>query len=122
MWKTLQDPIQDVSLDLLDNNNKIEKDLTQDLQALTLKGDADTPKQVDTQATNAEELENNNKAKEKDETSLPLYEMTKQELQLQEEDEKYNIYTSTFGYKGDDSDLDFKTETKSGGHAYPFLD
>ena len=36
--KTLQDPIQDVSLDLPDSDNKIEKDLTKDMQALTLKG------------------------------------------------------------------------------------
>ena len=40
--KTLQDPIQDVSLDLPDNDNKIEKDLMQDMQAPTLKGDRHT--------------------------------------------------------------------------------
>ena len=40
--KTLQDPIQDVSLDLPDSDNKIEKNLMKDMQALTLKGDTDT--------------------------------------------------------------------------------
>ena len=62
-------PIQDVSLDLPDNNYKIEKDLMQDMQALTHKGDMDTQKSADTQVTNVEEPENNNKAKEEDETS-----------------------------------------------------
>ena len=116
----MQDPIQDVSLDLLDNDNKIEKDLTQDLQALTLKEEVDKQKSADAQATNVEEPENNDKVKEQDETSLPTYEMTKQEFQLHEEDEKYDIYTSTFRYKGDDSNLG--TETESEGHTYPFLD
>ena len=80
--KTLQDQIQDVSQDLLDNDNKIEKDLTQDLQALTLKEEADKQKSTDAQVTNAEVPENNDKAKEQDKTLVPEYEMTKQELQL----------------------------------------
>ena len=53
--KTLQDPIQDVSLDLPDSDNKIEKDLMKDMQALTLKGDTDTKTVMDIQATNTEE-------------------------------------------------------------------
>ena len=53
--KTLQDLIQDVSLDLLDNDSKIEKDLMKDMQALTLKGDTDTQTVADVQATNVEE-------------------------------------------------------------------
>ena len=96
--------------------------MTQDLQALTLKGDVDTQKLADAQVTNVEEPENNNKAEEEDKTLVPLYEMTNQELQLQEEEEKYDIYTSTFEYKGEDSDLDSKTETESEGHSYPLLD
>ena len=32
--------------------------------------------------------------------------MTKQELQLQEEEEKYRVYMGMFGYEGDNSDLD----------------
>ena len=77
---------------------QIEKDLTQDLQALTLKEDAGHVQNLaDTQVTKSEVLENNEKAKEeKDKTSMPAYNMTKQELQLQEEEEKYSIYMSTF--------------------------
>ena len=92
------------------------------MQALPLKGDTDTQKLADAQATNAEVPENNNKAREEDKTSVPAYEMTKQELKLQEEEEKYDIYTSTIWYEGDDSNLDSKTDTESEGHAYPFLE
>ena len=52
----------------------------------------------------------------------PQYEMTKHEVQLQEEEEKYEIYVSTFGYKGDDSDLDSGTDTQSNMTTYPYLD
>ena len=48
--------------------------------------------------------------------------MMKQELWLQEEEEKYDIYTSTIGHKGDDSDLETETDPDSEGQAYPFLD
>ena len=78
----------------------VEKDLTKDLQGLTLKEDTDMQNSADDQVTKSEVLENNNKVKEEeDETSMPAYEMTKQELQLQEEEEKYRVYTSTFGYE-----------------------
>ena len=92
------------------------------MQALTLKGDTDTQKLADVQAANVEVPESNNKAREEDKTSVLPYEMMKQELWLQEEEEKYDIYTSTIGYKGDDSDLETKRETNSEGQAYPFLD
>ena len=112
-----------MSQDLLDNDNKIEKDLTQDLQALTLKEDADMQNVADAQMTTSEVLENNDKAKEEEDVTLvPAYKMTKQELQLQEEEEKYGVYMSTFRYEGDNSDLDSETDTESEGHAYPFLD
>ena len=91
------------------------------MQALTLKGDMDIQKLADVQATNVEVLENNNKVREEDKTSVPPYKMMKQELQFQEE-EKYDIYTSTIGYEGDNSNLETKTETDSEGQAYPFLD
>ena len=48
--------------------------------------------------------------------------MTEQDKRMQEEEEKYNIYMSTFGYKGDDSDLDSETDTDLEGHTYQFLD
>ena len=47
--------------------------------------------------------------------------MTEQELPLQKE-EKYDIYTSTIGYKWDDSNLETKVDTESEGQAYSFLD
>ena len=40
--KTLQDPIQDISLGLLDSDSKVEGDLIKDMEALTLKGDTDS--------------------------------------------------------------------------------
>ena len=38
------------------------------------------------------------------------YSMTGQELKLQHEEEKYGIYMNTFGYEGDDSELDMDTD------------
>ena len=60
--------------------------------------------------------------REEDNTSVPLGEMAEQELWLQKEEAKYNIYISTIGYEGDDSDLETETDTESEGQAYPFLD
>ena len=78
---------------------------------------------ADTQETKQEVLEDSNKVEEKEcETSVPKYEMTKQELMLQEDEQKYNIYMSTFGYEGDDLDLNSETDMESESHTYPFLD
>ena len=78
--KTLQDPIQDVSLDLMDSDIKIEKDLRKDMQALTLKGDTDIQTLADAQMTTKEELENNIEMREEEETLVPPYGMLEQEL------------------------------------------
>ena len=67
-------------MDLLDSDNKIEKDLTKDMQALTLKGDSDTQTVTDTQAINTEELNNNNQMTEEGDSPVPPYEMSEQEL------------------------------------------
>ena len=120
--KTLQDPIQDISLDLTDSDNKIEKDLMKDMQALTLKGDMDTQTVTDVQETNTEEPNNNNQTTEEGNSLVPPYEMSEQELWLQKEEVKYNTYISAIGYEGDDSDLETKMDTNSEGQAYPFLD
>ena len=102
--QTLQDPIQDVSQKTLDDH-VVEKSLSEDLQALTLKEDTDNQNLADTQETRLEVSEDNNKMEEKKcKTLVPKYEMTKQELRLQEEEQKYNIYMSTFSYEGDDLD------------------
>ena len=99
----------------------VEKDLTKDLQALTIKEDSDMQNSADAQVTKSEVPENNNKAeKEENETLMSPYEMTKQQLQLQEEEEKYRVYMSTFRYEGDDSASEMDTESDS--HTYPYLD
>ena len=55
-------------------------------------------------------------------TLVPKYKMTKQELWLQEEEEGYRVYTSTFGYEGDNSDLGSEIDTEPESHVYPYLD
>ena len=80
--QTLQDPIQDVSQNTLDNH-MVEKSLSKDLQALTLKGDAENQNLADTQETRPKASEDNNKAEENEcKTLVMKYKMTKQELRL----------------------------------------
>ena len=55
-------------------------------------------------------------------TTTPMYNTTDQEVKLQHEEERYGIYMSTFGYKGDDSDLDSDTDSDSNMIAYLFLE
>ena len=55
-----------------------------------------------------------------DDTAM-AYNMTDQEVRLQHKEEKYEVYMSTFGYEGDDSNLDSKTDTNSSATAYSFL-
>ena len=57
-----------------------------------------------------------------DDTAKPQYQMTKQECRLQEEEGKYEIYMSNFGYEGDNSDLNSETDTESNVTTYPYLD
>ena len=122
LQQTLQDPVQDISQDTLDDH-MVEKSLSKDLQALTLKEDIDKQNLADAQVMKPEVLEDNNKVGEREcKTSVPRYEMTKQELWLQEEEEKYRVYISTFGYEGDNSDLDSEMEMESESHTYPYLD
>ena len=120
--KTLQDPIKDISLDLPDSDNKIERDLMKDMQALTLTRDTDTKTVMDIQMTNTEEPNDNNQKTEEGDSLVPPYKMSEQELQLQKEEAKYNTYISGIGYEGDDSDLETEMDTDSEGQAYPFLD
>ena len=122
LQQTLQEPVHDVSKDTLDNL-MTEESLTKDLQTLTLKEDADKQNLADTKMMKLEELEDGNKVRErKCEASVSKYEMTKQELWLQEEEEKYKVYTSTFGYEGDNSNLDTEMDMESESHLYPYLD
>ena len=101
----------------------VEKSLLKDLQALSLKEDADKQNLIDAQVKKPEVLEDSNKVEEREcKTLVPKYEMTKQELWLQEEKEKNYIYTSTFSHEGDASDLNSEMDMESESHAYPFLD
>ena len=101
----------------------VEKSLSKDLQALTPKEDVDKQNLADAQVRKPEVPEDDNKVGEREcTTSVPKYEMTKQELWLQEEEEKYKVYMSTFGYEGDNSDLDSEMDIESESHAYPYVD
>ena len=48
--------------------------------------------------------------------------MTDQEILLQQEEEKFGIYMSTFGYEGDNSNLDSETDSDSNATAYPYVE
>ena len=50
-----------------------------------------------------------------------MYEMMAQEIKLQKEEEKYGIYMNTFGYEGNDSNLDPETESDSDATVYLYL-
>ena len=63
--QTLQDCIQDISQNTLDDHT-VEKRLSKDLQALTLKEDMDNQNLVDIQETRPEVLEDNNRVEEKE--------------------------------------------------------
>ena len=58
----------------------------------------------------------------KDENVTPMYSMMEQDQRLQCEEEKFNIYMSTFGYEGDDSNLDSDMDMDWNVMAYPFLE
>ena len=44
----------------------------------------------------------------KEDNKTTAHNITNQEVRLQHEEEKYEVYMSTFGYVGNDSDLDSK--------------
>ena len=89
---------------------------------MTLKEDADTQNSTDALAPLLGISEKKDKDEVSDSLVKPPYEMTKQEIQLQEEQEKYGIYMSTFRYEGYHSDLDLGTDTKSDMTMYPYLE
>ena len=121
LQKMLQDRALDIPQDMSHDSTKDrqEVDITKGLRSLTPK--EDTQNSTDALGPLPDVSE-----KDKDEVSDPLekpqYEITKQEAQLQEEEGKYEIYMSTFGYEGDNSDLDSGTDTKSNMTTYPCID
>ena len=114
LQKTLQDTTQDA---VLDNQ---EMDLVNEMQDLTLEQSQDMQSKTDILAPPPDVPEmKHEEAKEDDPTRT--YNMSNQEVRLQHEEEKYGIYMSIFGYKGDNSDLDSKMDSDFNATAYPFL-
>ena len=113
--KTLQDRAQDMPQDTTHNitTDKQETDLVNSIQDLMLESKSDAQNLIDVLAPPPDmpEVKSEGEDGTSRPTMTPTYEMTDQEIQLQKEEEKYGIYMSTFRYKGDDSDLDFKTES-----------
>ena len=96
-----------------------EKDLVNGIDNLTLDEDKTTP--TGTLAPPLDMTEENCKAEgTKDDEETPTYNMTEQEQRLQCKEEKFNIYMSTFGYEGDDSELDSDMDSDLNAMAYPF--
>ena len=98
-----------------------EKDLVNSIDNLMLDEDKATP--ADTLAPQLDMTEKEHEVEgTKDEDKTQMYNMTEQEQRLQCEEERLNIYMSTFGYEGNDSDLDSNTDLDLNAMAYPFLE
>ena len=123
--KTPQDRAQEVPQDTTLNitTDKQETDLVNSIQDLMLESKLDVQNSTDTLAPplNMQEVKSKGEDRTSRPTMTPIYEITDQEIQLQKEEEKYRIYMSAFGYKGDDSDLDSETKSDSNMTAYPYL-
>ena len=118
---TLKDSSQRTLLQALHHNSPNKK-LANKFQAMMLDGNNDKQDPPDSQ-TDKTEVTDDNKKEEEEGHVLPKAEyIARQEKIQQEEEERYSVYMSTFGYKGDDSDLDSEDNMESKGHAYPFLD
>ena len=115
LQKTLQDMTQDVVPD------KQEMDLINRMQDLTLEQNQDMQNKTDILAPPLDMPEVKHEETGKDELTT-MYNMTNQEVRLHHKEEKYGIYVSTFGYEGDDSDLDSKMDSNSNATAYLFLE
>ena len=86
-----------------------------------LSGDSDKQDPPDSQTDKMEVMDDNKKEEDEGHKLLKAEYIARQKIQ-QEEEERYNVYMSTFGYEGDNSDLDLEDDMESKGHAYPFLD
>ena len=89
---------------------------------MTLDGNNDKQDPPDSQTDKMEITDDNKKEEEEEHVSPKAEYIARQEKIQQEEEERYSIYMSTFGYEGDDSDLDLEDDMESEGHTYPFLD
>ena len=111
--------VQDMTWEIM--LDRQEKDLVKSMDNLTLDKDKTTP--TDTLAPQLDTMEKEHEVEgTKDEYVTLMYNMTEQEQRLQGEEEKFNIYMSTFGYEGDDLDLDSDMDLDLNVTAYPFLE
>ena len=104
--------------------DKQETNLIDSIQDLTLEPKQDTQNWTDVPAPppDAPEAQCKGEHRRDEPMTTPTYEKTDQEIQLQHKEEMYGIYMSTFGYEGDDSNLDSKMDIDSNVMAYPFLE
>ena len=100
-----------------------EKDLVNGIDNLMIDQDKTTPNTTDTLVPPPDTSKKKHEAEgTKDDDEIPTYNMTKWEQRLQCKEEKYRIYMTTFGYEGDDSDLDSDMDTDLNVMTYPFLE
>ena len=117
-FKLVDTPVQDTAWETM--LDKKENDLVNSIGNLMLDKDKTTP--ADTIAPQPDMTEKEHEVEEmKDEDETPMYNMTEQEWKLQCKEEKFIIYMSTFGYEGDDLDLDSDMDSDLNVMAYPFL-
>ena len=118
LQNALQDRTQDTTQDAVPD--KQETDLINCMQDLMLKRDQNMINTTDISVPPLDTPEMKHKeAKEND--PIMMYNMTNWEARLQCEEEKCGIYMNTFGYKGDNSNLDSEADIYSNATAYLFL-
>ena len=102
-FKLLDALVQDTTWETMPDRQ--EKDLVNSIDNLMLDQDKTTP--TDTLAPPPDTSEEKCEAEGmKDDNETPMYNMSEWEQRLQCKEEKFGIYMSTFGYEGDNSDLD----------------
>ena len=121
-FKLLEQQLQKTLQDMTQDTDKQETDLIDRMQDLTLDQKPDMQNKTDILAPPLDTLEAKYIELRKDDPTTTMYNMTNQEVRLQHEEEKLGIYISTFGYEGDDSDLDSEMDSDSNVMAYPFLE
>ena len=111
--------VQDTTLEtMLDRQ---EKNLVNGIDNLML--DQDKTAQTDILAPPPDMTEGENEVEGmKDEDKTLTYIMTELQQRLQCQEQKFNIYMSTLGYEGNDSDLDLDIDSDLNAMAYLFLD
>ena len=124
--KIQQDRAKDTPEDTTHNAtaDKQKTDLVNGIQDITLESKLDTQNLTDILAAplDVPEVKCKGEDRTNKQTTTLTYDMTDQEIWLQQEEEKYGIYMSTFSYEGDNFDLDSKTDSDSILMAYLYLE